>query len=84
MMRRMFGITWMAAAAAACALPGGKEEPKLAPNRPDEPLAHEFSLTKAVAFMDAASRMWNSKYGCVTCHTNGLYLAARGQTSTMA
>jgi len=78
----MIGITWMAAATAACALPGEQENPKLGPNRPDEPFAQEFSLPRAVAFMDGAARLWQSKYGCVTCHTNGLYLAARAQIST--
>ena len=59
-----------------------QDEPKWTPNRADEPKAEKFSLRKAVAFTDAASRMWMGKYRCVTCHTNGLYLVARGDVST--
>jgi len=56
---------------------GAQSGAKFASNRSSEPLAAEFSLDKAVVFMDDAARMWNTKQGCVTCHTNGLYLIAR-------
>lgn len=46
-------------------------------NSPDEPLAKEFSLTKAVRFLDAASLEWQQNRGCFTCHTNFAYLYAR-------
>jgi squalene-hopene/tetraprenyl-beta-curcumene cyclase len=56
---------------------GAQSEVKFAANRSSEPLAAAFSLDKAVAFMDDAARTWNTTRGCVTCHTNGLYLIAR-------
>ena len=55
---------WIAgiAAALAVAAPSAQDKPKLAGNRADEPVAQEFSLRKAVDFMDSAARMWNTKY----------------------
>lgn len=72
------------ATAAVLIVPGIQDKPKLAANRSDEPFAEEFSLPKAVAFMDSATRIWKSKHNCITCHTNGLYLVARAQVSTKA
>lgn len=66
------------------ALPAAGREPDLlaeakdpGPNSPDEPLAKEFSLNRAVAFLDAASLHWQKKRNCFTCHTNYAYLYAR-------
>ena len=50
-----------------------------APNSPDEPLAKQMSVAKAVDFIDRASLHWQRSRKCVTCHTNGAYLMARGQ-----
>lgn len=54
------------------------------PNRKGEPQAAEFSLAKAVSFLDSAAVSWGNTHGCVTCHTNGLYLAARPLVSGKA
>ena len=62
--------------------PDPQEDPRHGPNREDEPRAKSFSLRRAVAFTDAATRDWERSYRCVTCHTNGLYLAARASVST--
>ena len=42
----------------------------------DEPLVGQFSLQRAYDFLDQATLHWNNKRKCITCHTNGLYLAA--------
>lgn len=47
------------------------------PNRSDEPLAGEFSLTKAMHFLDSAALTWQKDRQCFTCHTNFAYLYAR-------
>ena len=49
------------------------------PNSPDEPLARQMSVAKAVDFIDRASLHWQRSRECVTSHTNGAYLMARGQ-----
>jgi squalene-hopene/tetraprenyl-beta-curcumene cyclase len=46
-------------------------------NRSDEPLASNFSLEKAVHFMDAAALHWQKSRACCTCHTNYAHLYAR-------
>lgn len=48
-----------------------------APNVADEPRASEFSLTRAVEFLDAASTSWTRQRKCGTCHTNYAFLFAR-------
>lgn len=47
------------------------------PNTADEALAAEFSLDKAVHFLDSASLNWQKERKCFTCHTNYAYLYAR-------
>lgn len=47
------------------------------PNLKDEPLAKEFSLEKALHFLDSASMEWQSSRGCFACHTNFAFLTAR-------
>jgi squalene-hopene/tetraprenyl-beta-curcumene cyclase len=47
------------------------------PNRLDEPLAGQFSLERAVHFLDSASLTWQKDRKCFTCHTNYAYLYAR-------
>lgn len=44
------------------------------PNRPEEPVAREFSAERARAFLDNASRQWQRERKCMTCHTNYAYL----------
>lgn len=46
-------------------------------NKADEPLAKEFSLEKAVAFLDSAALTWQKDRQCFTCHTNYAHLYAR-------
>ena len=59
-----------------------QEAPGPGPNRSDEPLADHFSLAAAVSFIDGTAHRLERQRNCVTCHTNGLYLIARGQVST--
>ncbi len=54
-----------------CAATGGV-------NHDNEPLATEFSLEKALKFIDSAALNWGKRRGCVSCHTNGLYLTIPG------
>jgi squalene-hopene/tetraprenyl-beta-curcumene cyclase len=67
-----------------CGPPLGADEPVTlknvedpAPNRREEPLAREFSLDRAVHFLDSASLAWQKRRQCFTCHTNYAYLYAR-------
>lgn len=60
-------------------------EPPIAPgdfippgdNLNTEPLASEFSLDRAVRFLDVASLSWQKERNCLTCHTSYAYLMAR-------
>ncbi len=47
------------------------------PNRSDEPVAKEFSLSNAARFLDSAALTWQKDRKCFTCHTNFAYLYAR-------
>jgi squalene-hopene/tetraprenyl-beta-curcumene cyclase len=47
------------------------------PNRADEPFRAEFSMRNAIQFVDASALRWKQTRGCVTCHTNGVYLITR-------
>ena len=72
------------AALVVASLPVSADEPPAkrqapAPNSSDEPLAKRLSVARAVDFIDRASLHWQRSRGCVTCHTNGAYLMARGQ-----
>lgn len=53
-------------------------------NRRDEPLAKEFSLEKAVGFLDSAALQWQKQRQCFTCHTNYAHLYARPSVSADA
>lgn len=53
-------------------------------NHADEPLADTFDYERAVEFADNAAMGWQDSYGCVTCHTNGWYLATRSAAGTDA
>jgi squalene-hopene/tetraprenyl-beta-curcumene cyclase len=57
-----------------------QDPPELPPNRPDEPVAKEFSLERARGFLDAASREWQKGRKCLTCHTNAAYLSAGAES----
>jgi squalene-hopene/tetraprenyl-beta-curcumene cyclase len=46
-------------------------------NTPDEPLAENFSMASATAFLDSAALNWTKTRQCFTCHTNYAYLIAR-------
>ncbi len=47
------------------------------PNQLDEPVADQFSLERAIHFLDSASLQWQNQRKCFTCHTNFAYLYAR-------
>jgi len=71
--------------------PGGAVEPVTLDNVVDpgansaeEPLAEQYSLEKAVHFLDSASLQWQKQRKCFTCHTNYLYLYARPAVSADA
>lgn len=49
-----------------------------------EPLATEFSYQRAVQYTDHAAMDWQESHNCITCHTNGLYLATRHAAGTKA
>ncbi|HIG87437.1 MAG TPA: squalene--hopene cyclase [Planctomycetes bacterium] len=49
---------------------------RLAPNRADEPRAKLWSLERGEDFALQASIQWSEQRKCITCHTNGLALAA--------
>lgn len=43
----------------------------------DEPLAPELALDKALRYLDDGAVAWSGGRGCVSCHTNGMYLIVR-------
>ena len=53
-------------------------------SKKDEPIAKQFSLNKAVNFLDNAALQWTDKHGCFSCHTNLAYLYARPMVSSQA
>jgi squalene-hopene/tetraprenyl-beta-curcumene cyclase len=50
-------------------------------SKKDEPIAKQFSMDKAVSFLDNAALHWTDKRGCFSCHTNYAYLYARPMIS---
>jgi squalene-hopene/tetraprenyl-beta-curcumene cyclase len=52
-----------------------------AESKKDEPIAKQFSLEKAVSFLDNSGLQWTDKRGCFSCHTNLAYLYARPMVS---
>ena len=52
-----------------------------AESQKDEPIAKQFSMDKAVSFLDNAALQWTDKRGCFSCHTNYAYLYARPMIS---
>ena len=46
-------------------------------NRKDEPIAKQYSLNRAVSFLDNAALDWQKTRKCFTCHTNYAYLYVR-------
>jgi squalene-hopene/tetraprenyl-beta-curcumene cyclase len=74
---------WSLAAAASAGEPVSLEnvvDP--GPNSADEPMAAEFSMERAVHFLDSAALTWQKEQQCFTCHTNFAYLYARPFAST--
>lgn len=72
-------------------LPAVAEEPIVlanvrdpGPNRLDEPIATNYSLDRAVRFLDSAALSWQKERKCFTCHTNYAYLYARPLVSSEA
>jgi len=47
----------------------------------DEPMRHEFSLELASQYIEEGAVAWTRGRKCVTCHTNGTYLALRPSLS---
>lgn len=78
-----FRLSWTALIFVALAMKVGGAELSLenvtppSPNVPDEPMASEFSLQRAVTFLDQAALDWTRSRQCFACHTNYLYLVAR-------
>jgi squalene-hopene/tetraprenyl-beta-curcumene cyclase len=50
----------------------------------DEPIAKEFSMAKAVDFLDNAALDWTKNRGCFSCHSNLSFLYARPMISANA
>jgi squalene-hopene/tetraprenyl-beta-curcumene cyclase len=48
-----------------------------ADNKTDEPMAKQFSLDKAVSFLDNAAVQWTAERKCFSCHTNYSYMYVR-------
>ncbi len=71
------GRSWLAAADPVT-LDNVKEP---AANRSDEPRA-EYSLERAVRFLDSAAIDWQKQRMCFTCHTNYAFLYARPAVSS--
>jgi squalene-hopene/tetraprenyl-beta-curcumene cyclase len=53
-------------------------------NAADEPVAGQYSLERALHFLDSAALDWQKTRGCMTCHTNYAYLMARPTISADA
>ncbi len=45
--------------------------------RADEPKLAAVSLDRAVAYLDQGAQAWTETRGCLSCHTNGVYVVAR-------
>jgi squalene-hopene/tetraprenyl-beta-curcumene cyclase len=78
-------LRWMFALVAALAVTSfthgdepslKKFTPQADPNK-DEPLLKQFSMDKALSFLDNASLQWTAQRKCFTCHTNYAYLYVR-------
>ena len=55
-----------------------------AENKKDEPPLKQFSLDKAVHFIDSAALSWHKQHGCFSCHTNYAFLYVRPMISVKA
>lgn len=53
-------------------------------NTAKEAIAAKFSYQRAVEYTDHAAMDWQESHSCITCHTNGLYLATRHAGGTDA
>ena len=42
-----------------------------------EPLLEEFSLDRALGFIESAALVWTRKHECISCHTNATYMVTR-------
>jgi squalene-hopene/tetraprenyl-beta-curcumene cyclase len=54
------------------------------PNETDEPFAEQFSLDRAVSFLDSAALRWQAERKCMACHTDYAFLYARPGVSSEA
>ena len=75
------GLPWMAEGAEAL-----EHQYEFGPIRiprahADEPVRHEFSLELASQYIEQGAAAWTRGRRCVTCHTNGTYLALRPSLS---
>jgi len=48
-----------------------------------EPLAKEFSLKRAVKYLDGGAWAWTENNSCISCHTNGSYMQMRPSLSEL-
>lgn len=53
------------------------EEITIAAATADEPILKDHSVEKAVEYLQAGATVWTKKKGCISCHTNGVYLLSR-------
>ena len=51
--------------------------PKPPPTKATEPLAKQFSASRAAEYLDGVGVNWTRNHQCITCHTNMPYMAAR-------
>ncbi len=49
----------------------------ISPAVADEPKLPELSVAKAVEYLEQGALAWNGERKCVSCHTNGAYMAFR-------
>jgi squalene-hopene/tetraprenyl-beta-curcumene cyclase len=68
---------FLSATAVSADEPTLKKYTPQAENVKDEAVAKQFSLAKAVGFLDNAALQWTDKRGCFACHTNYAYLYVR-------
>ena len=50
--------------------------------RADEPVLREFSIDKAVSYIETGNALWWKKRNCIACHTTGVYGVMRPALST--
>lgn len=70
-------VAWSLAGLARADEPSLKKFTSPERSSKDEPIAKEFSMAKAVDFLDNVALDWTKNRGCFSCHSNFAYLYAR-------